>query len=142
MSRYRFPFHMPDNLEGRTDSCGSMPRRAVWYRANQRYNTLSVDHVQGLGQRSTVSREGIVPNRGIAEFIHHLEQPTAFAVFVDFDLDCCFATHHALTQLRVNRIALSFYRSVRNCCPIIGVALVSGGLDAFNRTVAALVFLA
>ena len=62
-----------------------MPLRAVGCRTNQRHNTFGVDRVQGLGQCGTVSREGIVPNGRIPEFIHHLEQPTASAVFVDFE---------------------------------------------------------
>ena len=51
-----------------------MSRRAGGYRANYRRNSLGVNRVQGLGQRGTISREGIVPNGRIPEFIDHLDE--------------------------------------------------------------------
>lgn len=63
-----------------------MARRLRRWRTDQRCNAFRIDRTQRLGERGGLGREGIIPNGRIAEFIDHLQQPTARAVAVDVDL--------------------------------------------------------
>src|SRR6266571_5544578 len=119
-----------------------MPSRTSGCRANYRRNPFGIDRVQRLGQCGTVSSKGIVPNRRSPEFIDYLEQPAAFAIAVDFDLDGCSVAGDALTQRRANRMKLSFRRSMLRWSQIKRVDFICGVLGTLSRAVATLVFFA